>query len=137
MRWKSVKTHKQLIVSCLCVLKKYLTLARVSEEFADQRDVQGDRERHLVDRWGNEQLAGKLRRIYIEIFWDALSDVFNALLDNRHLLRFSFDRYSHAWSYKEGTSVDLLAVDEHVTVGNELLGGKDGRGEFHPVDDVV
>lgn len=112
-------------------------LACVCEELADQGDVQGDGEGYLVNGRGDEELTGILDRIKREVFRDALSDAFYAMLNDRHVLRFRFDRHCHAWSDEERAAVYFLAVDENVAMSDELLSSENGGCKFKPVHNAI
>ncbi len=115
----------------------YSDLVGVGNEFADERDIQRDGERDLVEGRGNEELARELSGFASEVLRDARCAIFNALLDDRHLMGFRFDRNRHAGSDKERAAVDFFAIHEDVTMADELLRSKNAGREFESVDDVI
>ena len=112
-------------------------LARVSQEFADHRDVDRKRVRNLFRRRERFQFAGKLHWIKREIIGHCSCAAFNRLFDPRHVLRFCLHGNFHPWAHLERSTVYFLAVDHNVAMGDELLGAKDRGCEFEPIDDII
>lgn len=130
---------KQLLVELLLdpARGSNSNLVGVSDEFANECDIQRDGERDLIDSRGDEKLSRELSGFAREVLRNACCAIFNALLNDRHLVGFRLNRNGHAGANKERTAVDFFAIHKDVAMADELLRSKDAGSEFEPVNDVV
>ena len=106
-------------------------------EFANERNVDRNRERHLVYLRVAEYLTRELVFSECDVFRDIAMETLLRNENRFHLAGSWFDRYHHSRANQEGASVYFLAIDLDVAVGDELLRTKDRGGETESENNVV
>lgn len=112
-------------------------LGSVVEEVADLWDIDFNRPLYLIDLRHREKLTFKIRCIDGEVGRNFADSIFRSIDDSFHIAGLFSDRNHLARLDDVRADVYFFAIDQDVSVRDQLVGGENCAGKLQFVDEVV